>query len=395
MKVQIISEQFRNEDGTLDKKRALLFGGLAAGICYDKEGFDHLKNEPEDVTMKRISGTLDRGHHSPYGNISISFEIQNIPKILAMVLNNEREYNTCEKSARYTPIERSEGSSITYDEARLYYKWLDLLKKKIQESYGEQFGKFKIRTLAQENARYFISVFMPTSMEYTTSFRQINYIASWMKKYIANANLSDEFQKKLSSSMQDFLYCLEQLNVLEAGLMVNDKSRSISLFGKDLFQREIHFGDVYSTKYYGSFAQFAQAQRHRSLKYQLEMQDHPTFFVPPIIEDNLFLVSEWLQDMNRVKKNHPQGEMVLIHEAGTYDNFILKCMERLCSSAQLEISNQTRETLLRYKEALKKSNSYLADDIERHSHGARCTFPEYHCFSDCHFAEGKTLTRKI
>ena len=54
------------------------------------------------------------------------------------------------------------------------------------------------------------------------------------------------------------------------------------------------------------------------------------YFVPPIIEDDEALVAEWLNDMKTVKEVTPQGELVLISEMGTFDNFILKCKERLC-----------------------------------------------------------------
>lgn len=107
------------------------------------------------------------------------------------------------------------------------------------------------------------------------------------------------------------------------------------------------------------------------------------------------LVDEWLEDMQMVKGVTPQGELVQISEAGKYEDFILKCKERLCTAAQLEIMLQTKETLLKYKKALEQANSPLAQDIEKYSHGARCTFPDFHCTSDCKFPEGKTLVRKI
>ena len=56
---------------------------------------------------------------------------------------------------------------------------------------------------------------------------------------------------------------------------------------------------------------------------------------------------------------------------------------------------QTKETLLKYKKALEETNHPLAEDIQKYSHGARCTFPDYTCASVCHFEEGKRLTRKI
>lgn len=395
IKVGILPNQFLKSDGTFNKDEAMKLSGKIAGVCYDKEGFIHLLNEPEDKTRRRIDRTLNNGHHSVYDHISISFNLQNLPKVLAMILNNEHQYTTSEKSARYTPVVRQEGSSITEDEERLYNKWMNILKVKIKAQYGDVYSDAKIQKLAQENARYFVTVFMPTQMIYSTSFRQINYIASWMQKYIENADMSNAFSIKLVSSMQELLKELAEVNVLEEGLMRNEKGRSLSLFGKDLDKKEEYFGNVYSTQYKGSLAELAQAHRHRTIDYQMEILDEKEYFIPPIIADDKLLVEEWLRDMQRVRDITPQGELVKISEIGKYDDFILKCKERLCSEAQLEIMLQTRETLLKYKKALEESNNPLALDIEKYSHGARCTFPDFTCLSDCKFKEGKILTRKI
>jgi hypothetical protein len=395
IKVGILPNQFLKSDGTFDKDEAIKLSGKIAGVCYDKEGFAHLENEPEEKTMRRVDMTLNNGHHSVYDHIEIKYNLQNIPKILAMVLNNEHQYTTSEKSARYTPIVRQDGSIITEDEERLYNKWIDIFKIKIKSQYGYIYNDTKIQKLAQENARYLVTVFAPTQMVYTTSLRQINYIASWMQDYIKNADMNNAFERKLSSSMQELIQGLADLNVLEEGLLKNEKYRSLSIFGKDLDKKEEHFGDVYSCTYKGSFAQLAQAQRHRTLDYQMEMLNEKEYFVPPIIADDQMLVDEWLGDMQIVREVNPQGELVKISEIGKYENFILKCKERLCSAAQLEIMQQTRETLLKYKKALEISNSHLALDIEKYSHGARCTFPDFNCSSDCKFKEGKTLERKI
>ena len=75
--------------------------------------------------------TLNNGHHSVYDHINISFNLQNIPKILAMVLNNEHQYTTSEKSARYTPVQVSGESVITDREVELYNKWMEIYKEKI------------------------------------------------------------------------------------------------------------------------------------------------------------------------------------------------------------------------------------------------------------------------
>ncbi|MEG2283364.1 MAG: hypothetical protein RSB99_01910, partial [Bacilli bacterium] len=139
----------------------------------------------------------------------------------------------------------------------------------------------------------------------------------------------------------------------------------------------------------------AQAHRHRTLDYQMELLENKEYFIPPIIANDQMLVDEWLGDMYQVRSINPQGELVQINEVGKYDDFILKCKERLCSAAQLEIMLQTRETLLKYKKALEESNNPLLQDIENYSHGARCTFPDFTCTSDCKFPQGKILTRKI
>lgn len=395
MNISILPNQFLKDNGTFDKEEAIKLCGKIAGVCYDKEGFNHLKDEVLEKTMKRVNNTLINGHHSVYDHITINFNIENIPKILAMAINNEHEYTTSEKSARYTPIVRKDNSIITDREEQLYNKWLNIFKIKIKAKYGNIYSDFKIKTLAQENARYLVTVFMPTEMIYSTSLRQINYIASWMNEYINQANLNDNFEYNLSKSMQEFINCLDRLNVLDDRLMTNEKHRSLSLFGKDLNKREEYFGFVYNTNYYGTYSELAQAQRHRTLDYQIEKLNDKKYFIPPIIADDKALVAEWLNDIYSVKNVTPQGEIILINESGTYDNFILKCKERLCSAAQLEIMLQTKETLLKYKKALEETNNPLALDIVKYSHGARCTFPDYQCPKDCGFKEGKTLTRKI
>ena len=54
-----------------------------------------------------------------------------------MVINNEHEYNTSEKSARYTPIIIGDESSfVTSKEVELYNKCVaETIKRLIQEEY--------------------------------------------------------------------------------------------------------------------------------------------------------------------------------------------------------------------------------------------------------------------
>ncbi len=408
--LQNLPNYFLKEDGTFDREAAIRFGGYFAGVCYNKEGYQDVLLEPEEKTRRRVTDNFDNRHHSVHGHVHITMNIENIPKILAMVLNNENEYNTSEKSARYTPIEKNEcikngDSIITIEEVELYEKWFHYFQNIITQKYGKVLKPFKIKTLAQENARYMVSIFMPTKMIYTTSFRQINYIASWMDDYILHADKHDPFELKLSVYMEQFINQLIENNIIDERLLVNDKHRKLSLFGEGVKDIKQYFGDVYATKYVGSMAQLAQAQRHRTLDYQMQffkiyknvmsIEEEHSYFVPPIIQDDPSLVAEWLEDIRSVSDVRPQGELVFISEFGKYDDFILKCKERLCSAAQLEIMMQTRDTLLQYQEALVQSHHRLANDISKYTKGARCTFPGFECTSDCKFQEGKILKRKI
>ena len=382
MKTKILQNFFLKEDGTFDLENALLFSGRIAGVCYDKEGFEHLEKEDISNTQKRINNTLENDHHSVYDHIMINFNIVGIPKILAMVLNNEHQYTTSEKSARYTDVTYKNGSILTEREVTLYNKWNERFKELIKENYPD-FTNFKIKTLAQENARYLITVFVPTEMVYSTTLRQINYIASIMQKYIEEHNESNDYlEKNLSLCMQDFIKELDRLNVLDKRLMHNNKNRNISLFGKDLEKREEIFSHIYSVNYEASYASLAQAQRHRTLFYQMERMDEKKYFVPPILNKKEEYIKEWTQDIKSVSNVVPQGEIILINETGTYDNFILKTKERLCTAAQLEVMKATRDTLLKYKDALEKNDNYLKDDIKKYVKGARCTFG-YNCTKKC------------
>lgn len=393
MEVKILPNLFIKENGTFDKEKALLFSGKIAGVCYDKEGYEHLEKEEKEKTIKRINNTLINGHHSVYDHITINLNLKNIPKILAIVLNNEHQYTTSEKSGRYTNF-TYKNNEITEKEIKLYTKWFEKFKTIIKEEYPS-LNDFKIKTLAQENARYLITIFTPTEMIYSTSLRQINYIASFMKEYIDNHKESkDYFEKKLAYTMKEFIEQLDNLNILEEKLMQNDKKRKLCLFNNNIEQLDEIYNHIYSTNYELSFAAFAQAQRHRTINYQIKRMSDKKYFVPPILLKNKEYTNEWLEDMQTVSELVPQGELILVNENGTYENFILKTKERLCSAAQLEIMISTRNTLLKYKEELEKNNNPLKENIKKYTKGARCTFG-YKCSKKCDFKEGITLEREI
>ena len=87
--------------------------------------------------------------------------------------------------------------------------------------------------------------------------------------------------------------------------------------------------------------------------------------------------------------------LIQINERGTAENFILKCQERVCGCAQLEIMEQTWKTLNKYVEATKNSNEDIYNYLLPYTKGARCTYPGFRCTAPCIWGAKNALTRKI
>lgn len=367
----------------LPKEEAVNFSGKSAGICYLPDTVETLFNELPEKTQKRAQNNIVLGHHSVFGHPTYNLILEGIPKILAMILNNEKMYNASEKSARYTVMASSSK------EKELYEKWIEIFNDLILKEYPN-FPQNSAKKLAQENARYLISIFTPaTIMEYTVNFAQLNYIINWSKDYIANEE-DTEFSLKVKEVLKEFLTSLPDIEV--DGLNSSLKNRKFSLFAQRKNRQE-EFGENYSVNYLASFAQLAQAHRHRTLSYEMTLLDEPKFYIPPIIRGTEF-EQKWLEDISSLKELYPQGMLVQVNERGTIENFVLKCTERLCGAAQLEITVQTKETLDKYLEAVKE-NLELYNYLLPYSKGARCTFPGWKCNSPCIFGGKNAIDRKV
>ena len=381
MNIKIIGST--NVGYILPKDEALKFAGKSAGICYLPHNTEKLFSESEEKTIKRAENTLKSGHHSVYSHSVYNFVLEGIPKILAMILNNEKMYNTSEKSARYTKMES------TGIEKELYEEWIEIYKEKIKEKYKD-FDEKKVLKLAQENARGIISVFTPaTTMEYTTDFRQINYIIHWAEDFIENAE-NTLFNQKLKEVLKDFINQMPDIIIPE--LNSKTKNRTFSLFAKR--DRKEEFGENYSTNYEVSFSELAQAQRHRTIYYEMQIKDKASYYVPKIIR-NTELETKWIKDLSSLENNFPQAMLVKVNERGTVENFILKCQERICGAAQLEIMNQTKDTLDKYIEKTRNTNKDVYEYLLPYSKGARCTFPGFKCTAPCVFGGINALNRSI
>ena len=383
MKISILGST--KEKYVLSKEDAILFSGKSAGICYMPDTLDVLFNEDTEKTLKRAERTLVSGHHSVFDHPIYNLALEEIPKILAIILNNEGMYTTSEKSARYTKMKLEDK------EKELYEKWIEIFSKEISKEYPNIQEK-QVLKLAQENARYLISVFTPsTTMEYSVSLRQLNYIMDWFEEFILNAE-DTTFNKMLKPYLKDFNEQLKDFKVESLDAKV--KKRNLSLFDTRTNRKE-EFGENYCTTYKGTFAEFAQAQRHRTIDYKITIPKENEYYIPLIIKDNEELKNEWLKDIQSLGDKYPQGLLININERGTVENFILKTKERLCGCAQLEIMLQTKEILDKYIEATKETNKEVYEYLKEYEAGIRCKYAGWKCTAPCIWGPNKALIRKI
>lgn len=384
---------FLKEDGTFNLNKAMDFSGKIGGICYNEKGLMDSFAEDDEKTEKRVNNSTSGEHQSVFEHVNVSMYLNDSSKMLNMVLNNEGQYSTSERSLRYTTIKDGE-CNLTKREIFLYEKWYNIFYGLISAQYGDVLKPFKIKTLAKENARYMTSTFINTEMVHTIPLAQLNRVATYMKKYLAKENKND-FEERVSKDFEMFLSECDRLNLLDERLESNRKDRSLKIFGENLDSIPEEFGVTYSTTYKGSFAEYAQKERHRIEKSSLERDELNGFFVPPILEYYDNLIDIWLYDIMSVKEEVPQGELVTIHEEGTFDTFISKLKERDCSAAQLEIFRQSEETKKKYYEALKEKDHPYVKKLEPYMGKRRCGYPDYTCNKPCGFREGIIGSRRI
>lgn len=341
------------------------FAGAEAGICYmSKPYFDSYVSD-ELKALNRFTTVASTGHHSVAGHSQVAVLFEGIPKIVAMYLNNLGCYETSEKSGRYTVMT---GNSDL--EMEIYHKWCRKLNDKISEYYGTFVDERTRDKLAKENARYHLSIFTPTTMGYTTSIRQWNYIIDWCEKFIETETPYNYFFTELKKYIMELGKCIKYVLYVEE--LRDIKGR----FGLDMIEfdklslneKKENFvkGKLYTYHYKGTFAQYAQAHRHRSLFYKIIFDGKAKqFYVPPIIRGTE-LENEWLEDMESLSDIIPTGTLVDIEELGEVKKFFLKSMERNCGRAQLEIMLQNLETAdFIYRNKDKLSNS-VREDIEKY-----------------------------
>lgn len=383
-----------NEIQDLTSKISL--AGKTAGVCYMREDYlsDTIQNK--ELSIKRAKMTASRGHHSIYDHSNITLLMEGIPKVVAMMLNNTQYYTTSEKSARYTLMEPQNKL-----EKELYNKWIEKFNLVINGLYPEM-DKVTVNKLAQENARYLISVFTPTVMVYTTSHRQLSYIIDWAEKLseqLEKTGLTSSFYKELVKAMLEFKDCL--VGIMGEQPIKDNKNREFNLFTKlEASDKEI-ISDVYKMRYRASFAELAQAQRHRTIVYRayLDTEEKDNFFYIPKCIYQTDLQEEWLSDAESIRGNFPQGLMLDIEERGLIETFLLKSKERICGRAQLEIADITAQQMSKFigvKEELSILNKELLErHIKKDQVIAKCLMDGFKCKEVCSWGSKGAIDRLI
>lgn len=366
-------------------------GGYSANICYTQKSYEEILKEPEEKTRERAEGNKENRHHSVFGHDYISIYFEGIPKIIAMFLNNEHDYNTSEKSGRFTTMFGTEKENM------LYQKWHQIFVTEIKEAYPNEpyLTDSMINKKAKENARYLLSVFMRTKMKYTTNFRQLNYLYDFAKKAI-DEETNNPLKKALKPYLEEFKDVLYNTGFITEGIK-DYRNREFSLLKEDNTFDE-QFGRSYSTNYDATIPAFADIQRHRTLDDSFSLKEKKEFYIPKIIRPKKELVDLWLEDISSISE-FPQGMLVNVNETGKYEDFIMKLYERICTAPQLEVMEITKEVLAKYLKALRDSKSpndkKIYEEMRKYATGARCTFPGFKCPNPCGFKEGMELRRKI
>lgn len=195
-----------------------------------------------------------------------------------------------------------------------------------------------------------------------------------------------EFLTQLSG---DDNHPMSKYHVIEADAnMGRDESRT---------SEDDYLGVTYSVSYPASFVHIAQAERHRTLKYFMQFNPNCSvteYLVPKCIRGT-DLEKEWLEDLNSVKDLVPQATMVGIIETGHVADFLLKCEERLCGRAQLEIMEQTEKTAYRFaKEVEGNTSGVLKDYVDKFWLNTKCQMLG-DCKEPCRWIRGKKVFTRL
>lgn len=435
MEVRLSKEQYYIQDGKFNQLEALKTAGLKAAVCFKQGDITpwNVRVESEETLIRRGIDTILSDHVTPSQQIPVSLEIYGIPKIVCMYLNNLGMQAADERSLRYTEIKGSEflKEYITDTEIKIYAKWLNILQEVLWKDYKDFFlktnnndekkARIAIKKIAQENARLFVSVFMPTSLTYTSNFSELNKLCLQIERTLecdTNSELENmawrylyEFKENLKKlkvvitnedvwriapkvaemrkipKNTDYLY--KNPKNLELNLFAN-KNKFSGIYGPDEFGASMH-----ATRQI-SFAGFAQLQRHRTLDTEINVPEQFRMFIPEFIKPYDFLVKDWLKDANKINAiTYPQGQIIDVSMDTTLKKLISYVgSERACNAAQYEIAKFYMELLRDYAlSLLQEEKTHLYEEVKPYVGKYRCLTKNYKCPSPC--AGGPRMDRKF
>lgn len=445
--------------GAMEEDLTIL-SGKAAGACYMPD--DYMENGIQNVdsALNRANNNVKSGHHSVFDHGHITLELKT-NKMIAMILNSVGVYATSEKSGRYTKMHPE-----TERELELYDKWTDIIQNLVLDEYPEMDDAWLQRLMvkktgkdvvvknrmadvdendmeifnkllrskncpsykiAQENARYMSSVFVPTVMLYTISYRQACLIHNYADilyqnlLYTDNAfgrklmphiiELRDEMAKILGMNEENkAVYvkdnknqCFRFLASQHMGEIINNKFIPYDEKEKILMRRikRTSIADSYTLNYRGTFTMLAQNMRHRTIRYfmYLEESGEYGYYTPPIVKKK-GREDEWQNDIQSIGYCFPQGTIVEITEQGIVEDFVLKCKERLCGRAQLEIMNVHQDIAKQFYSNIDKlsytNRKLILSMFSKEGELLpRCMFNDFTCTEGCSWGPKNAFNRLI
>lgn len=423
MEVRLSKENyFINENGRFNQKEAFKTAGLKAAVCF-KPGeitpWDIREQESEETLVKRGINTIKSDHVTPSQQVPISLEIYEIPKVICMYLNNLGMQAADERSLRYTEVE--DNAYLTEIEVELYNKWMDELQNLLWEDYkgyfllsngqDERKAKIAIKKLAQENARSFITVFMPTTLTITSNFAEFNKLALQIERTIKNRK-NTELEEMAIPYLKEFLKQLKELKVIVTNndiweidsniaqelnipkdnnyLYKDSKGIELNLFANKNKFSGIYMPDEFGVSFHAtrqiSYSGFAQLQRHRTLRTELKELPVAEYFVPKILEPYPELQEEWIVDsiQSKAAAKYIQGEQVLVSMEGTLKDLVSYVgSERSCNRAQYEIAEFYMNLINDYDASLMQMNSPYSNKLKPYVGKYRCRTKDYKCPTPC------------
>lgn len=444
MRVSLDPEnRFLAADGKIDLKAAFRYAGIKAAWCY-KPGTaspESIREMPESELIRMGMDTFINDHGTPREHQEISVEITGLPKVLCMILNDEHFSSACERSLRYTLVKA--GGPISDIEIDLYNKWLKIFNDVLWDKFSDSFlkeakrkidaerkmgaqktdadiekaAKTAARRIAQENARNFVGILVPTSIAYTTPWCEWQKLYRKLEDMVKNPRsdierLAVPSAKELMKELVDnrivvstkeavLLYPDVQAKITDGRdiLYKDNKNVKLALFGShpelSPFDKPDEFGSSVIVTSTCSVSSIAQRLRHRSAIWTMRELEEYSFVTPPFIKGTPY-EHEYEMDMMLVRGLFPQGQNVETNMRATLENiFNYIDKERACNRAQWETEDWFVNDLVpRIVAGLEGKPEYAHDRetiMSWYLDKCRCQSPDYTCPNPC----GNPKTKRL